>query len=420
MKILFLSENFPPETNAAATRVYERACYWAEWGHEVTVITCAPNFPGGHLFAGYQNRWRQTEEMSGIKVVRVKTYIAPNRDVVRRTLDFLSFMVTGFLAGIGQPRPDVVAATSPQFFSAVAGWAVGAFRRVPFVFELGDLWPASIAAVGAMGRNPALKVVEAMELFLYRRSAAVAALTRSFKDDLVGRGIAGDKIAVVINGVDLPRYEPQTRDTALAREWGLEGKIVFGYVGTQGMAHALGNVLDAASQVRDVTDVRFVLAGGGAERDGLIAQASQRNLDNVIFIPPLPKERMPAIWSLCDVALVHLKDSPVFAGVIPSKIFEAMGMGLPVLLAAPEGEASRIVTARKAGLHVGAEDPVALAEAVRNLAKDGALRKSLSENSLAAAPLYSRERQAREMLEVLRFAASGEGAQAGRRVEGVG
>ncbi len=420
MKILFLSENFPPETNAAATRVYERACYWAEWGHEVTVITCAPNFPGGHLFAGYQNRWRQTEEMSGIKVVRVKTYIAPNRDVVRRTLDFLSFMVTGFLAGIGQPRPDVVAATSPQFFSAVAGWAVGAFRRVPFVFELGDLWPASIAAVGAMGRNPALKVVEAMELFLYRRSAAVAALTRSFKDDLVGRGIAGDKIAVVINGVDLPRYEPQTRDTALAQEWDLEGKIVIGYVGTHGMAHALGNVLDAASQVRDVTDVRFVLAGGGAERDGLIAQASQRNLDNVIFIPPLPKERMPAIWSLCDVALVHLKDSPVFAGVIPSKIFEAMGMGLPVLLAAPEGEASRIVTARKAGLHVGAEDPVALAEAVRNLAKDGALRKSLSENSLAAAPLYSRERQAREMLEVLRFAASGEGAQAGRRVEGVG
>ncbi|MBT3358082.1 MAG: glycosyltransferase family 4 protein [Rhodospirillales bacterium] len=420
MKILFLTENFPPETNAAATRVYERACYWAQWGHEVTVITCAPNFPGGRLFAGYKNRWRQTEEMSGIKVVRVKTYIAANRGIVLRTLDFLSFMVTGFLAGIGQPRADVVAATSPQFFSAVAGWAVGAVRRVPFVFELGDLWPASIAAVGAMGRSPALKAVEALELFLYRRSAAVAALTRSFKDDLTRRGIPGDKIAVVINGVDLPRYSPQPRDETLAAEWGLAGKLVVGYVGTHGMAHALGNVLNAAERIRDVADVRFVLVGGGAERDFLMADAKRRNLDNVIFIPPQPKERMPALWSLCDVALVHLKDSPVFAGVIPSKIFEAMGMGLPVLLAGPEGEASRIVTAREAGCHVAAEDPDALAEAVRNLAENSDLRKSLAEKSLAAAPLYSRERQAREMIEVLELAASGKGGEAGRRIEGVG
>ncbi|MBL6928371.1 MAG: glycosyltransferase family 4 protein [Rhodospirillales bacterium] len=420
MKILFLTENFPPETNAAATRVFERACYWAKWGHDVTVITCAPNFPGGRLFAGYENRWRQTEEMAGIKVVRVKTYIAANRGIALRTLDFLSFMVTGFAAGIGQPRPDVVAATSPQFFSAVAGWAVGAIRRVPFVFELGDLWPASIAAVGAMGRNPALRAVEALELFLYRRSAAVAALTRSFKDDLVSRGIKGDKIAVVINGVDLPRYEPRVRDEALAAEWGLSGKTVVGYVGTHGMAHALSNVLDAAERVRDLPNVRFVLVGGGAERDALIADAARRNLDNVVFIPPQPKERMPAVWSLCDVALVHLKDSSVFAGVIPSKIFEAMGMGLPVLLAAPAGEASRIVTTSKAGLHVAAQDADALANAVRNLSENTDLRKSLAGNSLAAAPLYSRERQAREMIEVLELAASGKGGEAGLRIKGVG
>lgn len=420
MKILFLTENFPPETNAAATRVFERACYWAKWGHDVTVITCAPNFPGGKLFAGYKNCWRQTEEMAGIKVVRVKTYIAANRGVVLRTLDFLSFMATGFAAGLGQPHPDVVAATSPQFFSAVAGWAVGAVRRIPFVFELGDLWPASIAAVGAMGRSPALKAIEALELFLYRRSASVAALTRSFKDDLVSRGIAGDKIAVVINGVDLPRYEPQARDEALAAEWGLAGKTVVGYVGTHGMAHALGNVLDAAERVRDLPDLRFVLVGGGAERDQLIAEATRRNLDNVVFIPPQPKERMPVVWSLCDVALVHLKNSPVFAGVIPSKIFEAMGMGLPVLLAAPEGEASRIVITSNAGVHVAAEDPDALAGAVRNLSENLDLRQSLAERSLAAAPLYSRERQAREMIEVLQLAASGKGGEAGLRVKGVG
>lgn len=417
MKILFLTENFPPETNAAATRVFERACYWAQWGHEVTVVTCAPNFPHGRLLDGYRNRWVQTETMAGIRVVRVKTYIAANRGILRRSLDFLSFMVTGFAGAVAQPRPDVVAATSPQFFAAVAGWAVGAVRRVPFVFELGDLWPASIAAVGAIRRSPALKAVEMLELFLYRRSAAVAALTHAFKDNLVSRRIPADKIAVVINGVDLPRYGPRPRDPELAAEWNLADKFVVGYVGTHGMAHALTNVLNAAERLRDDDTVRFLLAGAGAERDALIAEAGRRNLTNVVFMPAQPKDRMPAVWSLCDVALVHLKDSPVFAGVIPSKIFEAMGMGLPLLLAAPEGEASRIVTASGGGLHVAAEDPEALADAVRQL-RDDTLRKELAEKSLAAAPRHSRERQARDMLRVLELAATGRGAEAGVEVTG--
>ena len=251
MKILFLSENFPPESNAAATRVYERACYWAEWGHQVTVITSVPNFPEGKLFAGFENKWKQVETMSGIRVVRVKTYIAANRGVAHRTLDFLSFMATGFLAALKEQRPDVIAATSPQFFTAVAGWAASATRGVPFVFELGDLWPASISAVGAMKKSFALGLVEKLELFLYRRSAAIAALTGSFKDNLVSRGIDADKISVVINGVDLSRYAPRPQDTALADEWGFKGKFVAGYIGTHGMAHALGNVLDAAERLKD-------------------------------------------------------------------------------------------------------------------------------------------------------------------------
>jgi len=415
VKILFLSENFPPESNAAATRVYERAIYWADWGHDVTVITSAPNFPEGKLFDGYANRWRQVETMDGIRVVRVKTYIAANRDVVHRTLDFLSFMVTAFFAGLRQPRPDVVAATSPQFFAAVAGWAIGAVRRIPFVFELGDLWPASIAAVGAMRKSVALSMVEKLELFLYRKSAAVAALTETFKHDLVSRGIPGGKIAVVINGVDLSRYAPRERDAELAADHGLVGKFVVGYVGTHGMAHALGNVLDAAERLKnadkqtDRDDIRFMLAGAGAERDALVADAARRGLDNVIFVDRQPKRKMPVVWSLCNVALVHLKDSPVFAGVIPSKIFEAEAMGLPILLAAPDGEAGRIIAADACGLHVPAENPAALLDAVLDLYADGAKRSDFAKNSLIAAPSHSRETQAREMLAVLELAARGNG-----------
>jgi len=414
VKILFLSENFPPESNAAATRVYERAIYWVKWGHQVTVITSQPNFPEGKLFAGYANK-RHEETMDGMRIIRVRTYIAANKGVAHRTLDFLSFMVTGFLAGLREPRPDVVVATSPQFFAAVAGWAIGAVRRIPFVFELGDLWPASITAVGAMKKSFALSLVEKFELFLYRRSAAVVALTRSFKDDLMARGIAGGKIAVVINGVDLSRYAPRDRDADLASQHGLTGKFVVGYVGTHGMAHALGNVLDAAEllkksgndKARD--DIRFLLAGAGAERDTLMADAVARGLDNVIFMERQGKEAMPRVWSLCNVALVHLKNSPVFAGVIPSKIFEAQAMGLPILLAAPGGEASEIIRVDKAGLHVDAQNPRALLDGVLDLYTDGQKRAVFAANSIAAAPGHSRETQGRDMLKVLELAAAGAG-----------
>ncbi len=401
MKILFFADNFPPETNAAATRVYERACHWVRWGHRVTVMTCAPNFPHGRLFPGHRNRWRQCAEMSGIRVVRVKTYIASNRGVFRRTLDFLSFMASGTVAALFEDKPDVVVATSPQFFAAVAGWATGALRGVPFVFELGDLWPDSIAAVGAMRPGPALRMVEKLELFLYRRAAAVVALSGAFRDNLVGRGIESAKIAVVINGVELSRYAPRRRDSALGAEWGVEGKFVVGYVGTHGMAHGLSNVLDAAERLRGDDGLRFLLAGAGAERQGLIAEAARRGLDNVVFMDPQPKENMPAVWSLCDVALVHLKDSPVFAGVIPSKIFEAMAMGLPLLLAAPEGEASRLLAGEGSGLWVPAGDPEALAAAARRLMNDAELRNGYARRSLQAAPGHSRQAQARRMIEVL-------------------
>ncbi|MBV9521891.1 MAG: glycosyltransferase family 4 protein, partial [Alphaproteobacteria bacterium] len=209
MHILFLTENFPPETNAAATRVHERAVYWVRWGHRVTVITSAPNFPQGRLFPGYKNHWHRRARIDGIDVVRVKTFIARNEGVGLRALDFLSFMASGYLAGLIEHRPDVVIATSPQFLTAVAGWLLGATRRIPFVFELGDLWPRSILAVGALRSRAAIAALEWIELFLYRRARAIIALTQAYKDDLVGRGILADKIRVIRNGADLPRYGPR-------------------------------------------------------------------------------------------------------------------------------------------------------------------------------------------------------------------
>lgn len=402
MNILFLSDNFPPETNAPATRLYEHAIRWVRDGHTVTVITCAPNFPEGRLMSGYRNAWRQVETIDGIRVVRVKTYITANEGFLKRTLDYMSFMVMAVVMGVFERRPDVVVATSPQFFCAVGGWVLAALKRRPFVFELRDLWPASIMAVGAMRKSLVIRLLEKLELFLYRRARLIVSVTESFRADLAARGVPPGKIRVVINGVDLDRYEPRARDTALAREFGLEGKFVAGYMGTHGMAHALPKVLEAAELLRGHDDIAFFFAGSGAERGRVEQIVAERNLTNVRLVPRQPKERMPALWSLCDLSIVPLRDTPVFATVIPSKIFESMGMGVPILMSLPEGEATGIVRRTAAGVCVPPEDAQAMADAIARLAGDGRQMTELRNRARAAAPQFSRDALARRMLDALR------------------
>lgn len=410
MHILFLSDNFPPETNAPASRLHEHARRWVKAGHRVTVITCAPNFPQGRVHDGYRNAWYQRTSLDGIDVVRVKTFIVANKGFLLRTLDYISFMVAGFFAGLFQQKPDVVVATSPQFFAAVGGWMLAALRRVPFVFELRDLWPASLEAVGALKGSRAIRIFEHLELFLYRHARAVVCVTEAFVDDLVRRGIERQKLHVVTNGVDLDQYRPAPRSAAFARELGVEGRFVVGYVGTHGMAHALDKVLDAAAILRDQAQIHFLFVGDGAAREELIDKARALALPNVTFHSSLPKEKMPEVWATCDLALVHLRDTPLFATVIPSKIFEAMGMGVPLVLAGPAGEASRIIERAGAGVVLPPEEPEALAASIASLAADRDLVKSMARASRAAAPLYSRDHLATAMLQVLQGCVSGEAA----------
>lgn len=407
VRILFLSDNFPPEGNAPATRLHEHAIRWVRAGHEVTVITCAPNFPEGKLFAGYRNAWRQVEWVDGIRVVRVKTYITANEGFLKRSLDYMSFMLMGFVMGLFERRPDVVVATSPQFFCALGGWALSVAKWRPFVFELRDLWPASIIAVGAMKKSLLIRLLEKVELFLYRRADAVVSVTESFREDLVARGITRGKIHVVINGVDLGRYAPRPRDAALAREFGLEGKFVAGYMGTHGMAHALPSVLEAAERLRHRDDIAFFFAGAGAGRALVEKIVAERGLHNVRLIPRQPKERMPALWSLCDLAIVPLRDTPVFATVIPSKIFEAMGMGVPILMSLPEGEATGMVRATSSGVCVPPEHPQAMADEVARLADAPAEMLRLRARAHEVAPQFSRDALALRMLAILQGLAAG-------------
>ncbi|MCC1494839.1 glycosyltransferase family 4 protein [Cognatishimia sp. F0-27] len=398
MHILFLTDNFPPETNAPASRTFEHAREWVALGHRVTVITCAPNFPTGRVFGGYRNRLWQSEQMDGIRVIRVWSYMTGNAGFARRILDFLSFMVMGFFAALFVRRPDVVVGTSPQFFTAVAAWGVAALKRRPFVFELRDIWPDSIRAVSAMKTSRLLDLLERLELFLYRRATLVVAVTQAFRRNLVARGIPADKIVVVTNGVDATRFSPRPKDAALVRELDLRGRFVAGYIGTLGMAHALETVIEAGRILAAdpaTRDMRLLILGDGAQRTALMARAA--GLETVRFLDPVSKEAVVRYWSILDVAIIHLRRTPLFTTVIPSKMFECMGMGLPILHGV-EGESAQILTRHDAGLIFTPEDAADLARKLIALRDDPALRARLRANGLVAAAAYDRKALAAGML----------------------
>lgn len=400
MHILFLTDNFPPEVNAPASRTFEHCREWVKAGHKVTVVTCAPNFPRGQVFDGYRNRLWQQEEMAGIRVIRVWSYVTANEGFARRVADYVSYMVSATVAAPFVRGVDLVIGTSPQFFTACGAYTVSRLKRIPFVFELRDLWPESIRAVGAMKQSAALNWLERVELFLYRKAALIVSVTSSFRENLAARGVDTSKVRVITNGVDSTRFQPRAKDEELVRHLGLESKFVVGYIGTHGMAHALETILDAADWLRQRPGgdtFRFLLLGDGASKPALIAQARERSLHNVIFVDTVAKDEVVRYWSLLDASIIHLKKSELFRSVIPSKLFECMGMGIPVLLGV-EGESADIVKREGVGLLFEPENTEALCRRLKELLDDTELRQRLAQRGPEAAARYDRRTLAIEML----------------------
>lgn len=378
MRILFLTHYFAPEGNAPASRVSELTSRWTALGHDVTVITGVPNVPNGVPYDGYTNRVWQRESFRGVDVVRVWTYLAPNKGAFRRIVNFLSFMVSATLGGLLVPRPDVVVASSPQFFCGWAGVLVSRLRRVPFVLEIRDIWPESIVAVGAMRESRLIRFLEWLERRMYAAAARIVAVGDGYREELEKRGVPGREIAVIPNGIDQRTYSPRPDDGRLRETLGLGDRFVCAYVGTIGMGCGLDVVLRAAERLRAEgrDDVRFLLVGDGAVREDLERSARSRGLDSVVFTGRLPKERMPEVLAAADACLVHLTRTELFKTVLPSKIFEAAAMAKPIVLGV-EGFAAKLVGEAGAGICIVPEDEGDLLEAVDRLAKDPDLARRL-------------------------------------------
>jgi glycosyltransferase involved in cell wall biosynthesis len=407
VKILYVSQYFPPEMGAPSARVYELAKHWVKAGHHVTVLTGFPNHPTGIVPAEYRRQMRRLtvrERIDGIEVVRTWLYPAPNRRPLERMAVYSSFCVSACLRGAFLARPDVVIGTSPQLLNGLVGWWISRVKRCPFIFEVRDLWPESLLASG-IGREDSflMRRLEDLASFLYRRSDRIVVVTDALKEYLVAqRGLSNEIIDVVENGVETGQFFPRAETRELRQRLGLEGKFVVSYIGTMGYAHGLELILDSARELRQtLPDVRFLLVGEGAEKEKLQTLAETEELDNVIFLREQPREQVPFYINASDVCLVLLRKADLFRTVLPSKMLEFMACARPVVLGV-EGQARQILERAQAGLYVPPGDRPALITALMDLYRDPALRARLGESGREfVIRHYSREQKALQYLDIM-------------------
>ncbi len=408
MRILYVSQYFPPEMGAPAARVHELARYWVREGHEVNVLTGFPNHPTGVLVPEYHRKFRRLtccERIDGINVIRTWLWPLPNRRAHERILNYSSFWLSSSLRGMFMQRPEVVIASSPQLLVGLAGWWLARAHRAPFVFEVRDLWPESLSAVGASGDESRLyRILAAIARFLYRKADRIVVVTPAFKEHLIHHwGVPRDKISIVENGVDTELFTPDGTD-GIRRDLQLDGKFVVSYIGTLGMAHGLSTVIETASDLSNThPEIAFLLVGAGAEKEQLMTAVQERRLKNLYFLDQQPRETIPALLRGSDACLVLLKKAAIFETVIPTKMLECMACARPIILGV-NGQARQLMEAAGAGIWIEPENAQALTKAILELSSEPELRRTLGERGRRAIlKRLSRDKTAADYLGILRM-----------------
>ncbi|MHC4131439.1 MAG: glycosyltransferase family 4 protein [Planctomycetota bacterium] len=363
MRILFIAHYFQPEPPFIGLPFAKKL---ASYGHEVEVLTGFPNYPDGKIYEGYHLRPLQREEIDGIGVIRVPLYPSHDRSAMRRFLSYSSLSISQAMIGPFVVKPaDIAFVCQGPATIGLPAWIIKMLRRVPFVFNIQDIWPESLVNSEMFTNKLGIKIVDRWCRFVYKRASKIVVITEGFKQKLCERGVPKHKIEVIYNWCDETHFCNAKRDESLAKELGMEGKFNVLFAGNMGLAQAISAVLDAAALVRDeCPDVQFVFMGTGVEVEKLKNKAKEMNLNNVLFHDRRPRSEIGAVLCLADVLLVHLRNDPVFDMWLPSKTQAYMATGRPILMGI-RGDARELVEKAKAGLPFEPENPRSLADAVK-------------------------------------------------------
>ncbi len=403
MRILYFTQYYPPEVGATQTRAHEMSAYLTEQGHHVTVVTEVPNHPSGIVPTAYRGRLSERRLENGIDVLRLWVWASPEKTFKSRMRFYLSYMGIAALAGaLIRGKYDLVYATSPPLFVGAAGLAAAAVRRIPFVFEVRDLWPESAVALGELSGKRAIKAAEALEGLLYRRAARVVAVTQGIYDRLSERRVDCEKLALVPNGANTEHFRFSSEGRAAVRtQLGVHDKFLVMYAGIHGIAQGLETLLDTASILQNSPDVHFVFVGEGPRKAVLAQRRSDQNLINVSMLPEVPSSKMPWYLSAADCTIVPLRDEPIFRSALPSKMFESWAAERPIVLSVA-GEAQRVLEQAKAGVICRPEDPADMARAIRTLRDDPTAAEEMGQRGRAyVLSHYSRRAQAQTLEQIL-------------------
>ncbi|MEJ2709475.1 MAG: glycosyltransferase family 4 protein [Anaerolineales bacterium] len=364
MRILYLSQYFPPEAGATQTRAYEMARNLVRLGHQVSMLAEIPNHPAGVIFPKYRGKLIDRSDLDGIDVIRVWVKTSPVKNFTSRMLFYLSFMLNATLAGllVARGHYDLIYASSPPLFVGGAALALSALRRIPLVFEVRDLWPEIAIALGELSQPAAIRWATRLERACYRRARAIVVVTQGDRQRLLERGLPSQKLIHIPNGANLELFQERPAGRSrIRRELGLDGKFVAIYAGIHGLAQGLETLVEAARHLADHPNIQLLLVGEGPRKATIQRLVEEYELENVHMLPEQPRERIPDYISAADVALIPLKNLAFFKGTIPSKLFDSWACRRPVILSV-DGEARRIVAAAGGGMYVEPENPRALAE----------------------------------------------------------